>query len=174
MKKLIATLGLLAAVAGSFAATTPARADEAPRMLQPLIQPDLGDLKLKPILPINPQLLFLKKAELTSQIFVFKNYHPVYNPNPHPYYPVIWCYVKNSGLKDSNWFKTLIRIYRYGSPYVLQGTATMALPAGHGAFVGVQVYAPYGLQKVFTYADATYTTPEYNESDNFDLWEAGP
>src|SRR5690349_15807987 len=115
MKKLIATLGLFAAVAGSFAATTPARADEAPRMLPTLVQPNLGDLKLKPILPINPQLLFVKKAELTSQVFIFTQYHPVYNPNPHPSYPVIWCYVKNSGLKDSNWFKTLIRIYRYGS-----------------------------------------------------------
>lgn len=175
MKNLITTLALTAAVVGSFAAGAPARADEAPRMLPTLVQPDLGGLQLKPIVPINPQLTILwKKAELTSQIFVFKHYDPVYNQNPHPHYPVIWCYVKNSGLKNTDWFKTLIRIYRYGAPYALQGTATMALPAGHGAFVGVQVYAPYGLKKVFTYADATYTTPEYNESNNFDLWEAGP
>jgi hypothetical protein len=174
MKNLITTLALAAAVVGSFAAGAPAKADEAPRMLPTLVQPDLKGLVLKPIAPIQAQLTILKRAELTSQVFVFQNFHPVYNTNPHPHYPVIWCYVKNSGLKNTDWFKTLIRIYRYGSPYALQGTATMALPAGHGAFVGVQVYAPYGLKKVFTYADATYTTPEYNESNNFDLWEAGP
>jgi hypothetical protein len=174
MKKLITTLALTAAVVSSFAAGAPAKADEAPRMLPTLVQPDLRGLTLKPIAPLQAHLTILKRAELTSQIFVFKNYHPVYNPNPHPHFPVIWVYVKNSGLKNTDWFKTFIRIHRYGTPYALQGYATMALPAGHGAFAGVQVYAPYGLQKVFTYADATYTTPEYNEGNNFDLWEAGP
>jgi hypothetical protein len=175
MKKLITTLSLAAAVVGSFAAGAPAKADEAPRMLPILAQPDLSDLKLKPIAPLSQQLTILwKKAELTSQIFVFQNYHPVYNQNPHPHYPVIWCYVKNSGLKDSGLFKTFLRIHRYGTPYALQGYATMALPAGHGAFVGVQVYAPYGLKKVFTYADATYAVDEYNESNNFDIWDAAP
>lgn len=175
MKKLITTLSLAAAVVGSLAAGAPARANEAPQMLPALIQPDLSDLKLKPIQPIHPQLTILwKKAELTSQVFVFTQYHSIFNKNPHPHYPVIWCYVKNSGLKHSDWFKTLIRIHRYGSPYALQGYATMALPAGHGAFVGVRVYAPYGLKKVFTYADATYAVDEYVESNNFDLWEAGP
>jgi hypothetical protein len=169
MKRLIATLGLFAAVAGSFAASTPARADEAPQLMPSQIQPDLGDLRLKPILPLSPQyLILLPRAELTSRVTVV--------PYPgQPAYRIVWCYVKNSGLKHSGVFKTLIRVHRNGPfPWLplpkIEVTVPMALPAGAYQIVGFKVWAPWGVSKAFSYADSTFVTPEYVESNNFDFW----
>ncbi len=71
-------------------------------------------------------------------------------------------------LKDSGPFKTLIRIHRHGSPSPLQGYAAMSLPAGGYQLIGVRVYAPYGLKRVFSYADAFTHVAEYNETNNWD------
>jgi hypothetical protein len=167
MKKLILALGLTATVVTSLAVTAPVRADGT-QILPQLVQPDLSDLHLRPA-PVIDKLLFpVLRAELTSQLFVFYGYNPVFNPHPYPGYPVIWCYVKNSGYIGTGWFKTLIRIQRYGTPYVIQAYATMNLPAGGGTWVGLRVYAPYGLKQVFSFADIGYTVPEYNESNNWD------
>jgi hypothetical protein len=188
MQKLIVTLSLAAVVVSSLAAGTPARAAEmSPQALAQLIQPDtlaeglpqlappetpgqpdLGELSLRPRPLIDPKILFLRRAELTSQLFVFYGYHPVYNPHPIPGYPVIWCYVKNWGVVGSGWFKTLIRIHRKGFSTPLQGYIPMNLPAGGYELVGFRIWAPYGIERVFSYADATYLVPEYNEANNWD------
>lgn len=170
MKKLLVTLGLVAAVVSSLSALTPVKADGL-QVLPQIVQPSLQGLNLHPVLSINPQLLLVRKAELTSQVFVFWGYHPIYNPNPVAGYPAIWCYVKNSGLKDSGWFQTLIRIRRYdawGNVQILQGYMPMSLPVGHYSLVGFRIYAPYGLKQVFSYADATNVVPEYQETNNSD------
>jgi hypothetical protein len=172
MKKLFATFALAATMISAVAAGSPARAAEgdAPQLLPQLVKPDLGDLKPRTLQPINPQLLLLfKKAELTSQLVVFKQFHPIYNPNPHPHFPVIWCLVRNTGLKDSGPFVTRIKIYRWGSPYVLWGDIGMSINAGDYKLFGVRVYAPYGLQKVSSFADAGYVVPEYQEDNNWDV-----
>lgn len=188
MQKLIVTLALAAAVGSSLVAGSPARAAEmTPQALAQLVQPnalaealpqvvppatpaapDPGGLSLRPLPLIDPNILILRRAELTSQLFVFYGYHPIYNPHPYPGYPVIWCYVKNSGVVGSGWFKTLIRIHRRGFSTPLQGYIPMNLPAGGYELVGFRVWAPYGLERVFSYADATYVVPEYNETNNWD------
>src|SRR5687768_8792503 len=99
MKKMLVTLGLAAGVVSSLFATSPAQASDIPQMLPAQIQPNLGDLQLKPILPLSPQLLILlPKAELTSRVTVV--------PSPFPGARRVWCYVKNSGLKHSGAFLT--------------------------------------------------------------------
>jgi hypothetical protein len=174
MKKLLATLTLAAAVVGSFAAGSPARADiDTPQMMPSLVQPDLSDLKLRALPQLNLSLVIIKKAELTSQVAVFKNFHPIYNPNPHPAYPVVWCYVKNSGLKDSGWFRTLLRIQRYGPLPILslptiEVKPWMSIPVGGYRLFGVRVYAPWGIKRAFSFADIDTTVPEYNEFNNWD------
>lgn len=168
MKKTLVTLGLAAAVAGSLFATAPARADEPPQWLSPPARADLRDLKLKPILPIVPHLLLARKAELTTDLTIFKDYHPLYNPQPHPNYRVIWCVVKNWGLRDSGPFKTLLRIHRVGLP-TLYGGAHMSVSMGQAQLIGMKVFAPSGVSRAFSDADYEYAVPEYNESNNFDL-----
>src|SRR5215211_7300368 len=113
MKKLLVTLSLAAVVAGSFAVGSPARAaeDQTPQAMPQLAQPDLSALKLRALPQLNLSILLIRKAELTSQVAVFSGYHPHYNPHPIPGYRAVWCYVKNSGFKDSGWFRTLIRVH---------------------------------------------------------------
>src|SRR5512133_3517355 len=108
MKKLFATLALAATVVTSLAATAPARAaeDPAPQLLPQLAQPNLSSLQLKPIAPIAASLFIVPKAELTSQLFVY--------PTLSPYYRDVWCLVRNTGLKNSGWFQTRIRMNRRG------------------------------------------------------------
>jgi hypothetical protein len=171
MKKILTAFALAATVISAVAAGSPARAAEGdtPQFMPQLVQPDLTDLKLRTLQPIDPQIFLIKKAELTSQLAIFTQYHPIYNPNPHPYFPVIWCLVRNTGLKDSGPFFTRIKIYRWGSPYVLWGDVGMSINAGSYKLFGVRVYAPYGLQKVSSFADAGYTVPEYHEDNNWDV-----
>ena len=60
-----------------------------------------------------------------ARLTVYRDVGTSYFPNPHPAFPAVWCYVKNSGLKQSDWFKTLIRIYRYGTPYTVDAASTV-------------------------------------------------
>jgi hypothetical protein len=139
-----------------------------------LVQPDLSDLKLRALPQLNLPLLILRRAELTSQVAVFYGFHPIYNPNPTPGRPAIWCYVKNSGHKDSGWFQTLIRVHRRSLPWPFPSLPTievkpwMSIPAGGYRLVGFKVFAPYGITRVFSYADIGTTVPEYNETNNWD------
>lgn len=162
MRKFTVALGLAAVVAGLFAAGSSARAanDLSPADAQ-LAQPKLGDLKLKIAPQIAPNLLFARRAELTSQLFVVNTGNPSVK--------LIWCLVKNHGFKASGPTKTLIRVWRNGSPFPVQGmfnTPGIA-PGGH-YWIGAYVYAPYGLKRVFSYADATHIEPEYIETNNWD------
>lgn len=170
MKKLIVTLALAATVVSSLTATRPARAagPDAFQLQPQLVQPDLGGLQVKPVVPLSPQILLFKRAELTSQLFVLYGYHPLYNPSPNPNYPAILCLVRNTGLAGSGWFKTLIRIDRTGIPVPIQVYVPMNIPAGGWTLVHGHVYAPFGLKRVFSFADATFLVPEYNEANNWD------
>jgi hypothetical protein len=168
MKRIAITLGLAAVVVSSLFAGAPAQASDIPQMIPTQIQPNLPDLKLKPIEPLSPQyLILLPRAELTSRVTVVAS--------PYPGARRVWCYVKNSGLKHSGLFKTLIRVHRKGPlPWIslptVQVHATMALPAGAYQWVGFDIYAPWGVSKAFSFADVTYVVPEYNEGNNFDFW----
>jgi hypothetical protein len=169
MKKLLVTLTLAAAVVSSLTTGSPARAaeDQAPQAMPSLVQPDLSDLKLRTLPQLNLSVLIIRKAELTSQVAVFKGYHPIYNKTPHPLFPAVWCYVKNSGLKDSGWFRTLIRIHRPLLP-TIELKPWMSIPMGDHRLVGYRVFAPFGISRVFSYADVDHVTPEYNEFNNWD------
>jgi hypothetical protein len=170
MKKLIVTLALAASVVSSFAVSTSARAAELePLQIQPqLVQPELGELKIKPAPVLTPEILILKRAELTSQLFVIYGYNQYFNPNPNPNYPAIVCLVKNTGSANSGWFKTLIRIHRYGYSTPISAYVWTNVPAGGYAWIYGHVYAPYGLKQVFSYADVTSVVPEYIETNNWD------
>jgi hypothetical protein len=167
MKKLFATLALAATVVTSLAATAPARAaeDPAPQLLPQLAQPNVSDLQLRPVLPIAASLLIIRKAELTSQLFVY--------PTISPYYRDVWCLVRNTGLKGSGWFQTRIRMNRRGPlPWLSLPTITvypwMNIPAGGHQWVGYRVYAPWGFSQVTSFADIGFVVSEYNEGNNGD------
>jgi hypothetical protein len=176
MKKLFTTLALAAVVASSFAAAAPARAAEAdavPQLIPQLIKPDLGDLKPRALPSISPSLFLIRKAELTSQLAVFSSYHPYFNPNPSPLYRNVWCLVRNTGLANSGWFQTRIRMNRRGPlPFLSLPTITvypwMNVPVGGYNLVGYRVYAPWGFSQVTSFADIGFVVPEYNEGNNGD------
>jgi hypothetical protein len=163
MKKLTLALVLAAAALTQVFATTPVRAEVAPEnMNQGLayFHPEIRDVPLKPLPLIDPQILLVRKAELTSQLFVVKTSNPAVK--------VIWCLVRNTGLADSGPCWTYLRIYRNGSSVPLQGYAATNVPAGGYQWIGVAVYAPYGFSSLYSDADATHIVPEYIESNNWD------
>ena len=182
MKKTAFALALAAAVAAQIiAAAAPVRAEIAPENMNqglglmaqslpsmnnllspssPNLPPDLGGLQLKPLAPINPALLFLFKAELTSQLFVANTGNPSVK--------VVWCLVRNTGFVNSGPCWTFLRIQRRGTSIPLQGYVLTNVAAGGHQWIGVLVYAPYGFTRIFSYADATHIVPEYNEFNNWD------
>ena len=44
----------------------------------------------------------------------------------------------------------------------------MNIKAGGHQWIGFRVFTPYGLKRVFSYADATKVVPEYVETNNWD------
>ena len=46
--------------------------------------------------------------------------------------------------------------------------ALLFAPGGGYSLVYGHVYAPFGLTRVFSYADATFLVPEYVETNNWD------
>jgi hypothetical protein len=163
MKKMTLALVLATAALTQVFAAAPVRAEVAPEnMNQGLayFHPDVRDVPLKPLPLIDPQILLVPKAELTSQLFVVNTSNPAYK--------VVWCLVRNTGLLNSGPFRTYLRIYRNGSPYPLQGTAITSVPAGGYEWIGALVYAPYGFSYLYSEADSTHVVPEYIESNNWD------
>jgi hypothetical protein len=168
MKKVIVTLGLAAAVMSSLFAASPARAaDEAPTLMPSMAVP--SGVQLKPILPLGPQYLtLLPRAELISRVTVLQ--YP-----GQPNYRLVYCKVSNIGHRNTGAFKTLVRIHRKFLPWLPAVSAQVNVgiwniaPGGH-QWIVLKAYAPFGITKAFSYADSTYTVPEYVESNNFDFW----
>jgi hypothetical protein len=163
MKKITLALVLAtAALTQVFAAAT-VRAEVAPEnMNQGLayFHPDVRDVPLKPLPLIDPTILLVKRAELTSQLFVV-------NTNS-PGVKVVWCLVRNTGFLGSGPCWTYLRIHRAGTSVPLQGYVATNVPAGSQQWIGVAVYAPYGFTYLYSEADATHIVPEYLETNNWD------
>jgi hypothetical protein len=168
MKKLIVTLGLAAAVVSSLFAASPVRAAEEEPTLMPSM-PIPSSVQLKPILPLGPQYLtLLPRAELISRVTV--------TPYPgQPAYRLVYCKVSNIGHKNTGPFKTLVRIHRKIFPW-LPAVASQVnvgiwnIPPGGHQWIVLKAKPYFGITKAFSFADSTYTVPEYNEANNFDLW----
>jgi hypothetical protein len=162
MKKLSLALVLTITALTQAVVSAPARAEIAPEnMNQGLayLHPDIKVVPVKP-LQVDPQILLLKRAELTSQLFVT-------NTNT-PGVKVVWCLVRNLGSVNSGPCWTYLRIDRIGSSTPLQGYAATNVPAGSYQWIGVAVYAPYGFYHIYSEADATHIVPEYSDSNNSD------
>jgi hypothetical protein len=164
MNKQLITIGLCAAVFASLAAVAPRPAAATPSIPIPpprLIAPDLRYIKLNPApkLAILPPFLF--RAELTSQI--------IEQPTGIPGLSWVICVVRNTGLKNSGPFQTLLTKVYVGTP-TLPGPAVatpipMNIPAG-----GYQVFfflenAPL---TVGLHADNPDVVLEYTNANNDD------
>ena len=143
--------------------SAPARAEVAPENINQglaYLHPDIKLVPVKPLPQIDPQILLLKRAELTSQLFVTNTQYPGYK--------VVWCLVRNLGYVNSGPCSTYLRIDRIGTSVPLQGYAATNVPAGSYEWIGVLVYAPYGFNYIYSEADATHIVPEYSDSNNAD------
>jgi hypothetical protein len=166
MKKLLATVGLCAALSGSLAALAIAPASASPTLPLPpprLALPNIQNLPLDTASRIMvPPFPFLR-AELSAHLFT----QPVGPSYPHLHW--IICVVQNSGFLASGPFETLITRVYAGTPS-LPGPAIatpvwMNIPAGDQAVVIWTEYVT-GPLKVGAYADATNVVAEYTKANN--------
>ena len=163
MQKLSLALVLAITALTQAFVSAPVRAEVAPEnMNQGLayLHPDIKLVPVRPLPQVDPQILLLKRAELTSQLFVANTQYPGYK--------VVWCLVRNIGSANSGPFWTYLRIDRVGTSIPLQGYAATNVPAGGWQWIGVLVYAPYGFNHIYSEADATHIVPEYSDSNNSD------
>jgi hypothetical protein len=169
MNKLLSTVGLCAITFGSLAAVAPRPAAATPSIPipPPLMAPDLRDLKLKPAvkLPLLSPVFF--RAELTADV--------IEKPTGIPGWSWVICVVRNTGLRNSGPFQTLLTKIYVGTP-MLPGPAVatpiaMNIPAG--GYQAVWFLENESLT-VGLLADHTHVVAEYNELNNNDSLDITP
>src|SRR5436190_17405387 len=125
MKKLSLALVLSITALTQAVVSAPARAEVAPENINQglaYLHPDIKAVPVKPLPLIDPQILLIKRAELTSQLFVTNTQYPGVK--------VVWCLVRNLGYVNSGPCWTYLRIDRIGSSTPLQGYVATNVPAG--------------------------------------------